>query len=226
MNRYQKGMEEIVVSEELEQCILGKVLSLKELRSNEEQKTAWNRKRRRLYRTNPFRILTGSLVVILLVSVLVYISDRPGAHPEGPLQNILQPFVLSVYAADGQPFELQPDVTFLFGDYRLTNSRAPGFGLRADAEGSDEIKIRVSEGSLLQWAPPDYRVNNIGTEMTLKSGDTFYWSPSSGVDMGDIAAKARVTLTAYTKGRETGRAILEISADESGVYNGRLLNNK
>jgi len=119
-----------------------------------------------------------------------------------------------------RPLEVKPDIRFPFGDYRMTNSSAPGFKLQVAAEGSDEIQVKVTAGSLLLWSPPDYHVYNQGQELTIASGDTLYWSPVSESDKR--TSECRIILTAFQNSRQAGRAVVEISADESFVYTGKL----
>lgn len=102
----------------------------------------------------------------------------------------------------------------------MTNSSAPGFKLQVAAEGSDEIQVKVTAGSLLLWSPPDYHVYNQGQELTIASGDTLYWSPVSESDKR--TSECRIILTAFQNSRQAGRAVVEISADESFVYTGKL----
>lgn len=103
----------------------------------------------------------------------------------------------------------------------MTNSRAPGFPMLITATGSDEIRVRVTEGSLLKWNPPDYHVYSKGQKLAIETGDTIYWSP-----LEYRSEDCQITLIAYKNNQEVGTATIEVGSDEAGVYTGKLLERK
>lgn len=139
-------------------------------------------------------------------------------------------FFLFNILRNNDPLEVKIEVNFPIKEYRGTDSRVPGFPLHITAEGADEIRVSVREGSLLLWNPPDYSVNNKGQEIEIKSGDQIYWSPlqirwsaESDNNKDDYPDGSRITLIAYHNNKQAGTAIVEINADDSGVYTGKLI---
>lgn len=139
-------------------------------------------------------------------------------------------FFLFTVFRNNDPLEVKIEVNFPIKEYRVTDSRVPGFPMEITAEGADEIRVSVREGSLLLWNPPDYTVNNKGQELEVKSGDQIYWSPlqigwdaPSDSDRDDNPEGSTITLMAYHNNKQVGTAIVEINADESGVYTGQLI---
>ncbi|ASA21160.1 hypothetical protein [Paenibacillus donghaensis] len=217
MHRYVQGMSEIKASAELEQRIIADVLQgNRKSRRSESQ-------RRRLFRTA--LTVVGLTLVLFAASLLTIFNHTTEPEQTGTRMLWSERFSVKVFAADGQHPQVEPNVEFPFGDYRVTNSRAPGHALIISAEGAEEIKIQASTGGLLLWNPPDYKVYNQGQELTIKPGEPIYWSPLSGQD-GSYGETARLTLTANDDGQAVGSAYIEISMDQMGVYQGRLVEAK
>ncbi|WP_438493956.1 hypothetical protein [Paenibacillus sp. IHBB 3054] len=214
MNKYVNGMREITASTELTEGIVKK--AVQEKTESDTGKPALTRR----YRLQPaVSIIAAALVLLSLLSLFLIQSNvqrQPGQRPF--LSDI---FAVTVYAANGEPQQVQPEIKFPIGDYRVTNSRSPGFPIQITADGADEIRLQTTEGSFLRWTPPDYVVHELGTATAIASGDTIYWSPLPSKNR-----ESELTLTAYSNQTEIGRALIRIQSDESGTYSGKLVGNE
>lgn len=163
-------------------------------------------------------VVAGFMTVLVLFAIFFSFQNTANTTKQQAFADL---FAVTVYAADGNPIVVKPDVMFPIGDYRMTNSRAPGFPMLITAAESDGIQVRVTEGSLLLWNPPDYHVYDKGQKLAIETGDTIYWSP-----LMDMAEISRITLIAYKNNQEVGTATIEVSSDDAGVYTGKLLESE
>lgn len=216
MRKYRNGMNEIEASPELVNEILTTVIQV-----NEQQGMTLKNRR---YRGKSTVVIAVSLVLISLLSLFLLPKENQSAPGQHRVWSDI--FSVTVFAADGQPQEVKPEITFPIGDFRLTNSRAPGFPIMIKAEGADEIRLKTSEGSFLKWTPPDYHVYQMGSEISIEPGNPIYWSPTTEEDLRQVAAESRLDLIAYRNNSEIGRGVIEIVQDESGSYSGEMASHE
>lgn len=207
-------MKRITASAELTEGIVKKVVQEQAMPST--GKSAFGRR----YSLRPtVSIITGTLIFISLLSLFLVYSNGQSQPGQRPFFSDI--FAVTVYAANGEPQEVQPEVYFPIGDYRVTNSRSPGFPIQITADGADEIRLQTTEGNFLRWTPPDYVVHELGKQAAIASGDMIYWSPLYSSEQ-----ESELTLTAYSNEAEIGRAVILIQADKSGIYTGILVGDE
>lgn len=138
-------------------------------------------------------------------------------------------FFIVTFLRTNDQIEVIPDVQFPLKEYRMTDSRVPGFPLLVTAEGADKIHVSVKEGDLLLWNPPDNNVYNKGQELEIESGDQIYWSPlqvrwdaPSDSDKDDNLKGSNITLVAYHNNKQVGTTVIELNVDKDGMYTGKL----
>lgn len=214
MNKYVSGMKRITASAELTEGIVKKVV--------QEQAMPYTGKSGsgiRYSQRPTVSVIAGILICISLLGLFQVWSSghsQPGQQPY-----LSEIFAVTVYAANGEPQEVHPEVNFPIGDYRMTNSRSPGFPIEITADGADEIRLQTTEGNFLRWTPPDYVVHELGKQAAIASGDMIYWSPLYSSEQ-----ESELTLTAYSNEAEIGRAVILIQADKSGIYTGILVGDE
>lgn len=165
-----------------------------------------------------YRFIAAGLLLIVLVSIAFFIRGNSSAASKQ--QDWQKVFSLTVHAADGTPELVLPDSTASFGSYRITDSKAPGYPLIINAEGADKIKLSAGAGSIIRWDAPDYKVNNMGTEITVAPGKAVYWTPFVE-EMPEMITESELTMSAY-KGRSLiSEARFLIQSDDQGAYSGR-----
>ncbi|WP_019911306.1 hypothetical protein [Paenibacillus sp. HW567] len=67
-----------------------------------------------------------------------------------------------------QQVKVKADVVFPNGDYRVTDSRTPGFPIIVNVDGADTIQLKATKGSFIHWTAPDYYVDDMGAEQVLR----------------------------------------------------------
>lgn len=210
MKPYSRGMKEITAPPELTDRIISNVLREK----GQSGRTGFHWRGR-------FRLriaLAGSLTLIILPIILLLYRDT--STGPGKLQVWRDIFAVTVYAADGAPQQVKPEIAFPIGNYRVTNSRAPGFPILITAEGADEIKLMTTQGSFLRWNPPDYKVYPLGTEADLEPGEIIYWSPMLEDKLQSAASQSELTLIAYHNHNVISKSLILIREDNQGVFTG------
>ena len=93
-------------------------------------------------------------------------------------------------------------------NYTPLMSSTVGIGLTPAVSGTTDnstvaFKWHTDQGYFLSWGPPDFKVNNNGTDVTAPAGKV-YWSYSPD-EMGKKKPAAHITLTMVD--RASGRAI-------------------
>jgi hypothetical protein len=210
MKSYSRGMQEITAPPELTDRIIKNVLR--------EQRQPDRAGFRRLGRFG-FRIVcAGSLALVSLL--ILFLLNRESPAGTGKLQAWKDIFAVTVYAADGAPQQVKPEIAFPIGNYRVTNSRAPGFPIMITAEGADEIKLITTQGSFLRWNPPDYKVYPLGSEADLEPGETIYWTAMLEDNLQSAASESELTLLAYRNHTIISKSLILIREDNQGVFTG------
>ncbi|WP_040952235.1 hypothetical protein [Gorillibacterium massiliense] len=212
LETYAEGMGEIKADDRLKADLIRRLSQERERMGNT------GRYRGTLHRT-------AYWMAACAVALVIFLFGLPNLQGTEHLSETGRPFhrfVLTAYAADGSSFEIKPQVEFLLGRYSPLMSSVPGFPLKAEAEGADRIEWMASEGNFVLWNPPDYKVYNKGQSVSLRPGETLYWSP---LDEGaqTAAEKSAVTVTAYADGKKVGSAQIEIASDKDYFYKGKLV---
>ncbi|WP_058300941.1 hypothetical protein [Gorillibacterium timonense] len=219
MNRYKDGMSKVRLSEEEREQLARQVVQAVKSSTRRNR----NRTRRLLF---PVAV---SFVLLLIATLFLpplwpnHGDDRmhPGTERSSAL---FRGFAVTVYAADGTPVTVQPEASFPIGQYSTAMSSAPGFPIQVTADEADAIHIASTDGHLLLWSAPSYKVRDQGHEVEIKPGETVYWSPlpSELEKNHDLAEPIQLTLTAYKDGSKVGTAFIDIES-QGYVYTGKLV---
>ncbi|GKU76558.1 hypothetical protein [Paenibacillus sp. L3-i20] len=209
---YRNDMNEINVSSELKQTLI----SIPHRSTAEKQSTVsiFHRK------------LTMITVSCLMISLLALGGTLALQHTKTTNTiTLFSGFAITAYAADGTTLQVNPDIEFPLGQYSMIMSNAPGFPITIAAEGADLIELQASDGQLLNWNHSDSKIIVLGKEVTVKSGDTIYWSPLAEGSASQAAAiKSELEITAYKNKTKLGNSRIEITSDDNGMYSGKLSN--
>ncbi|MDF2671281.1 MAG: hypothetical protein K0R67_3587 [Paenibacillus sp.] len=217
MNSYRDGMNEIQADEALKEKMIREIRASRSSRSKGAA---------------PFPTLRKASVVLGVACILTWIAafglpllQNIGSDPSMPGQArpFFSGFVITALAADGTPVEVKPNVTFPLGQYSPLMSSVPGFPIRIVVEEADLIQLRVTDGNLLSWTPPNFQVRNKGRETDIRSGDTIYWSPLTGSSDSPIATNCTIEIKAFKNNKEMGTRIIEIRSDTKYLYTGKLV---
>jgi hypothetical protein len=173
---------------------------------------------------------TAALMAVACTFVLVitygiqYIQNKDNKINQGQstVETLFPGFVITAYAADKTHFTIKPDVDFPLGKYEMTMSSVPGFPLKILCNGADIIKLTVTDGEFLLWAPPAGKVYNKGKELEIKSGDTVYWSPLKEINSHSITSSCTISIKAFKNNKEQGSNTIKIESDNNYSYIGRL----
>lgn len=161
-------------------------------------------------------------LVIAFGSQYIQNKDNGINEDQSTVETIFPGFVITAYAADETHFEIKPNVAFPLGKYEMTMSSVPGFPLKIVCNGTDIIKLTVTDGEFLLWASPDWRVYNKGKELEIKSGDTVYWSPLKEINSDSITRSCTISIKAFKNNKELGSNKIKIESDNNYSYIGRL----
>jgi hypothetical protein len=178
---------------------------------------------RRTAKDDERRIMMRKFVRVLLPIALISLGllYRESASESVKHQDWRDIFSLTVHAADGTPQRVQPESSFPFGTYHMTDSRAPGFPMVITAEGADEIRLETTGGSLVSWNPPDYYVYPLGMETVLAPGETVYWTPLAEEQPAAAVAESDLRMSASRGNKMISQALIHIQSDAAGSYTGK-----
>jgi hypothetical protein len=212
--KYINGMNEIKADDELKRKIIssGKQSSSKQVSHFFTLKKA-------------MVVVAAACAFALFISFgLPFVRNDSNSIKQGPagVTPLFAGFVITAYAADGTPVEVKPNVDFPLGKYQMTMSSVPGFPVNIVSDNADTIKLTVTDGGLLLWSPPTYKVLYKGKKLDIKSGDTVYWTPMDEAGSDAIAAKCTLVIKAYKNNEILGGTSIKIASDDNYVYTGRL----
>jgi hypothetical protein len=211
MRKYVDGMNEIKATDELKQTII----------SQAGMNTVVPQTAARPFRSKLAVIAVSCTIIFLLAiggSIVVHNQDQAN------LNTLFSGFVVTVYAADGTPLVVKPEVDFPLGQYSMYMSSVPGFPVTITSKDADKIELQTSEGELLLWNPKDSIVIPQGKKATFNSGDTVYWTPMAEGDQNQAADKSILEVTAYKDMKKLGSSTIEIESDDNNMYTGKLTN--
>lgn len=213
-NKYINGMNEIIADDELKRKIISCV------KQNDSKQILHFFTLKKAVTS----IAAACIFTLVMTFGIPFIQNGSYSAKQGQsgVQSVFDGFVINVYAADGTPLEIKPNVDFPLGKYQMTMNSAPGFPLKIVCNDADTIKLIVTDGEFLLWASPDWKVNNKGKELEINSGDTVYWTPLKGAD-NTIANNCNIVIKAYKNNKELGSNSIKIESDDSYTYTGRLL---
>jgi len=213
-NKYINGMNEIKADDSLK---------IKIINSVKESKTK---------HITRFFVLkkTAALIAVACTFVLVitygiqYIQNKDNKinQSQSTMKTLFPDFVITAYAADETHFTIKPNVDFPLGKYEMTMSSVPGFPLKIVCNGADIIKLTVTDGEFLLWAPPDGKVYNKGKKLEIKSGDTVYWTPLKEINSDSITSSCTISIKAFKSNKELGSNTIKIKSENNYSYIGRL----
>lgn len=213
-NKYIDGMNEIKADEELKRKII----------SNVKQDSS-----RQASRFFTFKKAAAAVAIafafIMVVSVgipIVQNYSHMEKQGQSKVHSLFNGFVITAYAEGGAPVEVKPDVEFTLGKYQLTMSSVPGFPVKIVCDEADTIKLTATDGDLLLWAPPEYKILNKGKVLEIKSGDTVYWSPMSEASSNVAATNCTLVIEAYKDNEKLGSNTIKLSSDDGYTYTGIL----
>jgi hypothetical protein len=212
---YINGMEEIKADDSLKRKIISSV----------QQSKSKHDSRFFTFKKALVGIAIGCTFALVMTFDIPFIQSSTNIEKQGQfgVQSVLNSLVITAYAADGTPFEINPNVEFPLGEYRMTMSCVPGFPLKIVCQDADIIKLTVTDGEFLLWAPPDGQVHKKGKELEINSGDIVYWTPLKQINSDTIAANnCTISIKAYKKNKELGKKILKIESDGNYSYTGGL----
>lgn len=207
--KYINGMNEIKVDNSLKQSIINK--------------SGMNTSILDTARTYRVAMIAVSCMIIFLLAI----GGRFVLHngDQASLSGLFSGFVVTAYAADGSPLVVKPDIDFPLGQYSMIMSSVPGFPITIACKDTEIIIVRSSEGQLLLWNPADSKVKHLGKQVTVRSGDTIYWSPLvEGNHSPTVATQSVLQITAYKDHTKLGNSTIEIKSDEHHKYKGKLTN--
>lgn len=206
MNRYIDGMNEIKASDEMKKSIIND--------AKKHHVTGLPH----AFVFKKAAALTAAACTIILLAMFGFSFLQPNSD-----KLLFDGFVLTVYAEDGTPVEIKPNVGFPLGKYQMTMSSVPGFPINIVSGEADVITLRATDGSLLLWTPPASKVVDKGKQLDIKSGDTVYWTPFRDGDTKTIASTSAIEVIAYQNDKELGRRMIEINRKEDYSYSGILV---
>ncbi|WNS45625.1 hypothetical protein [Paenibacillus sp. MMS20-IR301] len=156
--------------------------------------------------TRYLAVMAAGLLILCLIAVELISSRAPAGAAKDAAMQLAE--------------KVQPNVTFVYDSYRVTDSKSPGFPLIIAAEGADEISLSADSGGFVGWNPPDYTVRGLGTEVTVAPGDTIYWTPLTEASAPQFSSGCELTVSVYRSRSVISEARIMIRSDENGVYTG------
>jgi hypothetical protein len=131
-------------------------------------KSDFKKKRQPLSRNN--KLIIGILAAVLMCALGLAIPF---------LLQTSEPAVLTVtvFSNDWSEVVLKPGVETALNEYLASDSSVPGFPLRTDYPGADNITLTVDAGMLFTWGDPDYIAHTKGQTYSVAANGTVYWSP-------------------------------------------------
>ncbi|WP_042169638.1 hypothetical protein [Paenibacillus gorillae] len=210
--KYVNGMNEIRVDHSLKQAIINNCVT----RASTSQNT------KQVIHSRFVRVVISCIILFLLaIGGRLIFQNGESNNPTA----LFSGFVVTVYAADGASFVVEPDVDFPLGQYSLLMSSVPGFPITIASKNADMIKVQSSEGQLILWNPADSKVIHLGEQAAVRSNDTIYWSPLvEGDQSRSVATSGILQITAYKGDTKLGSSTIEITLNEQGKYKGKLSN--
>lgn len=206
--KYVDGMNKIKADNELKQAILRKVSIGAAVPPHVE----------RAFRSKLVMLAVSCIIIVLLVIGGPLVFQQKHIDHSAAL---FSGFEVMAYAADGDPLIVKPDVDFPLGQYSVFMSIVPGFPITIVSEATDHIELRTSEGQLLLWI--NSMVLPQGKEVTMKSGDTIYWTPLVEGIQNQAVAENVLEVIAYKNKNIIGSSKIEIKLDDHNMYKGKLL---
>ncbi|MEO3946076.1 hypothetical protein [Gorillibacterium sp. CAU 1737] len=212
-NKYIEGMKEVRLTQEEQEQLERRVVQAVH---GFPLRAVWKRP---VYRVGAALSL---LLLLTLVLLPIWQKEAPASTSPDSRTASFHGFALTVFAQDGSPVSVQPNATFLLGQYSPAMSIAPGLPIQIAAEGADRIRVETTEGSLLFWEPPVSKVEQQGKSTDVQPGGTVYWSALVEAEPGPLPTESRLTLTAIRNGEPVGTAEVEITS-EGYLYRGKLV---
>lgn len=217
-NKYINGMNEVKADDNLKRKIINNI------EENNFSESAF---------AQPSHLFTfkKAVAVIAFVCTFAFVmtlglpnfkNNNTKNVPKLGVKKAFHDFVITAYAADGTTFNIKPNVEFSLGKYQMTMSSVPGFPLKIVCKDADTIKLTATDGEFLLWAPPNFKVQNKGKELEIKSGDTLYWSPQKSSNSNTAASNSTILIKAYKGKKEIGTNSIKIQSDNTYSYVGKL----
>jgi hypothetical protein len=159
---------------------------------------------------------------LILSFIIILTGNENNTDKQSQPLSLFSGFVVTAYAADGTTVEVKPNVEFTLGKYELTMSSAPGFPVKIICDKAEIIKLSVTDGGFILWKPEDSKINYMGKNLDVKSGETVYWSPMSEGST-KIASSCTFTMEAYKDNNKLGTNTINIESNNNFAYTGKLM---
>ncbi|BBH22839.1 hypothetical protein Back11_41840 [Paenibacillus baekrokdamisoli] len=216
MNKYVEGMKEIKAGKDFKEKLILSARSTSVDPNPNLQGTGTRRRKLSMF-------AACMLIIICAFGLLIALNN--GNNDASQVKTIFNGFIMTAYAADGAPVPIKPDIAFPLGQYQLTMSNVPGFPIAIVCDDADSITLKVSDGELLLWAPPDYKVKPQHKRTTLQSGERIYWTPLVGEIGSHRVTSSTLQITAYKNNKELGSRLIEIKSEDGIHYIGKLVDH-
>ena len=131
---------------------------------------------------------------------------------------------VTVLSNDWSEVVLKPGVETTLNEYLASDSSVPGFPLRTNYPGADNITLTVDAGTLFTWGDPDYTAQSKGHTYTVATNGTVYWSPFN-VD-NTAVPQCTLNISAQVSGSQAAVVRLIIRQTSETSYSITLLANE
>jgi hypothetical protein len=144
----------------------------------------------------------SSIAILICLMLQACAPDTlPGASPDSP----------------------RPSVEIGMAQYSPMMSSVPGYPFTCRGEHVASVTYIADNGEMLLWGPDDYKVKPQGKQVSVKAGETVYWSALT--EAQETAAQASITVTIRMDGgKEYTRRISIEQTQESGYYKATVMN--
>jgi|GEM_PF-1698898 len=176
-------------------------------------------------------LIPAAAILVLLfgggmISRMLAPSDSGTPDPGNPVNSTLvlqpgeqlrvEPFSISVYAADGAMTDMVENCTSL-DEYQ--DDELPGIPFLMDSSLFEDslIYVTADKGQILYSSGSDYVAYAAGIQSTVKQGGVFYWSAGEE----DIDS-AKITITEEKDGVFCSYIRMALTSDTAGVYSAEI----